>query len=71
MKERLDAFVRQFCKKLLGYALGRDVSLSDEPLLKSMQERLAKNGFRFSVAVDAIVGSEQFRSIRSVAAIKN
>jgi hypothetical protein len=71
VKERLDAFVRQFCKKLLGYALGRDVSLSDEPLLKSMQERLAKNGFRFSVAVDAIVGSEQFRSIRSVAAIKN
>ena len=27
------AFVRQFCKKLLGYALGRSVFLSDTPLL--------------------------------------
>ena len=71
VKDRRDAFVRQFCKKLLGYSLGREVSLSDEPLLKSMQERLAKNDFRFSVAVDAIVGSDQFRSIRSVAAKEN
>ena len=48
------------------YALGREVTLSDEPLLKSMQSRLAKNGYRFSVAVEAIVTSEQFQSIRSV-----
>ena len=64
-KDRRDAFVRQFCKKLLGYALGREVGLSDKPLLESMQEQLAKKDFRFSVAVEAIVTSEQFRNIRA------
>jgi hypothetical protein len=64
--DRREAFVRQFCKKLLGYALGREVSLSDEPLLKAMKTRLAKENYRFSVAVEMIVTSEQFRSIRSV-----
>ena len=33
LTKRRDAFVRQFCRKLLGYALGRAVQLSDEPLL--------------------------------------
>ena len=64
--DRREAFVRQFCKKLLGYALGREVSLSDDPLLKAMQARLAKENYRFSVAVEMIVSSEQFRNIRSV-----
>ena len=31
--DRREAFVRQFCKKLLGYALGREVGLSDEPVI--------------------------------------
>ena len=70
LKDRHDAVVRQFCKKLLGYALGREVQLSDEPFLAEMQKRLAKNGFRFSVAVEAIVTSKQFRNIRGVAASK-
>ncbi len=56
--------VRQFCRKLLGYALGREVMLSDEPLLDEIQRKLAANDFRFRVAVDAIVGSHQFREIR-------
>ena len=68
--DRREAFVRQFCKKLLGYALGREVSLSDEPLLKAMQARLAKENYRFSVAVEMIVTSEQFRSIRTVSVEK-
>lgn len=63
--DRREAFVRQFCRKLLGYALGREVELSDEPLLEVMQVRLAKENYRFSVAVELIVTSEQFRSIRS------
>ena len=33
LTKRRDAFLRQFCRKLLGYALGRAVQLSDEPLL--------------------------------------
>ena len=38
---RGDAFTRQFCRKLLGYALGRTVQLSDDPLLAEMQRMLA------------------------------
>jgi hypothetical protein len=62
---RLDTFVHQFCRKLLGYALGRGVQLSDEPLLEEMQTRLQANTFHVSTAVDAIVRSRQFREIRS------
>lgn len=61
---RRDALVRQFCRKLLGYSLGRSVQLSDQPLLDQMMERLAQNDFRFSAAVETILASEQFRSIR-------
>jgi hypothetical protein len=61
---RRDAVVRQFCRKLLGYALGRGVQLSDEPLLEEMQRSLEKNGHRFTAAVEAIVRSRQFREIR-------
>ncbi|MFM9194389.1 MAG: DUF1585 domain-containing protein, partial [Planctomycetia bacterium] len=57
-------FVRVFCRKLLGYALGRGVQLSDEPLLDEMAARLAADGYRVSVAIDAIVTSPQFRMIR-------
>ena len=61
---RRDEFVRHFCKKLLGYALGREVRLSDEPLLKAMGKRLAENDYRFQTAVETIVLSPQFRTIR-------
>jgi hypothetical protein len=64
LKTRRDAILRQFCRKLLGYALGRGTQLSDEPLLTEMQQQLAKNGYRFSVAVETIVSSQQFRMIR-------
>lgn len=58
------AFLRQFCRKLLGYSLGRAVQLSDEPLLEEMQTKLSANGYHVGEAVDLIVGSRQFREIR-------
>lgn len=64
LTERRDDFVRVFCRKLLGYALGRRVLLSDEPLLDEMAAALAENDYRFSVAVQTIVLSPQFRQIR-------
>jgi hypothetical protein len=63
--ENQDEFIKQFCQKLLGYALGRAVELSDEPLLADMQMQLAQNGYRFSAAVMPIVKSRQFRRHRS------
>ncbi len=61
---RRATFVHQFCRKLLGYALGRGVQLSDEPLLEEMQQRLAANDYRISVAIQAILESRQFLEIR-------
>lgn len=59
-----EVFVRQFCRKLLGYALGRAVQLSDEPLLDEMVSELAANDFRITRAIELIVTSGQFRQIR-------
>jgi hypothetical protein len=63
-EDRRDTFERQFCRKLLGYALGRSVQLSDEPLLDEIQRKLAAEGHRVHVAIEAIVSSRQFRDIR-------
>lgn len=62
--ERRDDVVRQFCRKLLGYSLGRELQLSDEPLLDRIVQELAENGYRSSVAIETIVMSKQFREIR-------
>ncbi len=61
VQKRRDTVLRQFCRKLLGYSLGRAVQLSDQPLLEAMERKLAKQGYRFSVAVDLIVQSRQFQ----------
>ena len=58
------AFVRQFCRKLLGYSLGRGVQLSDEPLLDEMEAKLQESGYHVGTAIDMIVASRQFREIR-------
>jgi hypothetical protein len=64
LTQRRDAFLRQFCRKLLGYALGRSVQLSDEPLLAEMLEKLKDKNCRMSSLVTSIVSSRQFREIR-------
>jgi hypothetical protein len=61
---RREAFVRQFCKKLLGYALGREIQLADEPLLAEMQTQLKTHDYRVSTALELVVSSRQFREIR-------
>lgn len=61
---RRDTFVRHFCQKLLGYALGRAVQLSDRPLIAEMQRELAAHDYRVVAAVEMIVRSPQFREIR-------
>lgn len=72
LTQRRDAFLRQFCRKLLGYALGRAVQLSDEPLLTEMQTQLKARDYRFTVALETIVRSRQFREIRGrLAATEN
>ena len=64
LNSRRDDFVRQFCNKLLGYALGRSIQLSDKPLVESMLARLKSNDYNVFTAVEIIVRSPQFRELR-------
>lgn len=63
--KRGDDFLRQFCRKLLGYALGRSVQLSDRPLIDSM----VRSDHRIGTLIDLIVRSPQFREMRGKDAI--
>ncbi len=66
--DKREVFLRQFCKKLLGYALGREIQVADEPTLLAMRQALEKESFKFSAAVRVVVESPQFRSIRGATA---
>jgi hypothetical protein len=57
-------FVENLARKLLVYALGRGLQLSDEPLLDSMKSSFLANGNRFSALIESIVISPQFRNQR-------
>ena len=61
---RRDAFLDQFCRKLLGFALGRSTQLSDAPVLAEMRAALAANGHRIGPVIGVIVRSRPFREIR-------
>ena len=63
-QSRRDEFVRTLCRKFLGYALGRSVVLSDEPLLKEMKQALERSEYRFSAMFETVVRSPQFRNRR-------
>lgn len=66
LNQKRDAVLRQFCRKLLGYALGRSVILSDYPLLDDMQTQLRAKGYHFSAAAETILRSRQFQQIRGL-----
>lgn len=53
-------FLSNLCRKLLSYALGRTLVLSDEPLISRMREKLVADNYRFSSLVMSIVESRQF-----------
>jgi len=59
-----DLFTRQFCRKLLGYALGRGVLPTDQELLDRMVAAIDAHDGRVSAAVVEIVTSRQFTSRR-------
>ena len=64
LNTRRDAFLRTFCRRLLGYALGRSIQLSDEPLIDEIMTDLKTHDGRFSLALEKIVLSPQFTMIR-------
>jgi hypothetical protein len=58
-------FLDNLSRKMLVYALGRSLMLSDEPLIERMNARLASSGYRFSALVETIVTSPQFLKRRT------
>lgn len=65
LHERRQAeFLENLCRKLLSYALGRTLLISDDALVARMRSELAGRGYRFGVLVDAIVTSPQFLNRR-------
>jgi hypothetical protein len=57
-------FVRGFSRKLLAYALGRSLALSDDLLIQEIGRKLAGDGFRFQTVIESIVTSRQFLNKR-------
>jgi hypothetical protein len=58
-------FLDNLSRKLLVYALGRSLLLSDDPLIQRMNTRLAASGYRISVLIEAIATSPQFLNRRT------
>lgn len=57
-------FVHGFVSRMLAYALGRSLALSDELLIQETERKLAAGGYRFETVIDSIVTSPQFLSKR-------
>ena len=63
-EQRQADFLDNLSRKLLAYALGRSLLLSDELLIQNMRQQLAEQDSRFSALVEPIVLSPQFLSKR-------
>lgn len=61
VRERKHVFAKQFARKLVGYALGRSVQLSDQPLIENM---VVADSPRVADMIEQIVLSPQFQQIR-------
>ncbi len=66
LQGRQKDFRKTFTRKLLGYTLGRSVTLSDQVLLDSMD----RDGLTLAEAVASIVQSPQFRRHRALEATR-
>ena len=59
-EHRQDDFDETLCRKLLVFALGRSLILSDEPLIEKMKKTLSENDHRFHALIHTIADSQQF-----------
>ena len=61
---RRDEFVSTVTEKLLTYALGRGVEYYDQPAIRAILHKTARNGYRLEDLVEAIVNSTPFQMRR-------
>jgi hypothetical protein len=62
--KRQQDFLENISRKLLSYALGRTLQLSDDPVIAQMKTRMSETGYQFSALVETIVSSQQFLNKR-------
>ena len=62
MDQRRDQFAHALVSKMLTYALGRSLELSDEPVVKELSESFAEEDYRLSALMKKIILSEAFLS---------
>ncbi len=65
LKSNKDKFARALGEKLMIYALGRGLERTDKCVVDALADAAAKNNYRFSSLVMAIVQSEPFRTKRA------
>ena len=70
-EQRRAEFVDNLCRKLLAYALGRSLLLSDQATIERMKQQLEKSDYRFQPMVEVIVTSPQFLRKRGAPGILN
>jgi len=58
---RPDQFVQALTSKLMMYALGRELEYSDMPQVRAVVHAAARDDYKFSSVVTAIVLSDAFR----------
>lgn len=68
MTNRKNAIYKQFHKKLMGYALGRSVMVSDDPLIEKLDQLAETPGKGVQDAIELIVTSPQFLNQRGLQA---
>jgi hypothetical protein len=64
LTKKKDVIVRLFCRRLLGYALGRSVTLPDQAVMDEMMAELDRTGGKISAVVQVIGHSRPFTMIR-------
>jgi mono/diheme cytochrome c family protein len=68
LMKRLDEVIATYCRKLAGFALGRGLLVTDEPLINRMVAAVKADGNRPDAALTTLLASRQFRYRRDEAA---
>ncbi|MBV9470868.1 MAG: DUF1592 domain-containing protein [Abitibacteriaceae bacterium] len=64
LKSKKEVFVRCLTEKMLTYALGRGLESYDRCIVDDIVKKVAKNNYRFSALITAVVESDPFRKRR-------
>jgi hypothetical protein len=57
-----DLFLRNLCRKMLGYSLGRPLEYYDEPVVSELVKTLRRNDLKIRPLIHAVVASAPFQN---------